>query len=99
MARWHLALAAFNALQDGGLFRTGKRRPVLDPGLQDHHDQLLHYALSQTRRQAGPDADPAFDRAGPVFDRPDICRPDLTRVWTEAARAVAYHRRPDDPPT
>ncbi|VTR96240.1 Uncharacterized protein OS=Sorangium cellulosum (strain So ce56) GN=sce5710 PE=4 SV=1 [Gemmata massiliana] len=90
MACWHQALAVFNALQDTDRFRAGERRPVLE-NLQEHHDELLSFALSMARKEAGPGAPP-------VFDRPDICRPDLTRVWTEAARAVAYYQRPDDCP-
>lgn len=91
MARWHHTLAVFNVLQDTDRFRAGERRPVFDNFLQEHHDDLLHFALSDTLKRVGPG-----DTA--VFDRPDICRPDLTRVWAEAARAVAYHRRPDDHP-
>jgi hypothetical protein len=91
MARWHHALAVFNALQDADRFRAGERRPVFDTHVQEHHDDVLHFALSAARTDAGPGGNP-------VFDRPDICRPDLTRVWAEAARAVAYHQRPVDRP-
>lgn len=91
MACWHQALAVFNALQNSDRFRAGERRPVFEGHVQEHHDDLLHFALSETRKEAGPGGNP-------VFDRPDLCRPDLTRVWTEAARAVAYHRQPDDRP-
>jgi hypothetical protein len=91
MARWHFALAVFNALQDAGRFRGGERRPVFEESIQGHHDDVLHFALSQARKEASPGCDP-------TFDRPDICRPDLTRVWEEAAWAVAYRLRPDDRP-
>ena len=91
MACWHHALAVFNALQDVDRFRAGERRPVFENHVQEHHDDVLHFALSEARKEAGPGGNP-------VFDRPDICRPDLTRVWTEVAQAVAYHLQPDDRP-
>jgi hypothetical protein len=90
MAGWHHALAVFNALQDAERYRAGERRPVFDDYGEEDYDLLLHFALSDTLKRARPGT--------PVFDRPDICRPDLTRVWQEAARSVAYHRHPDDYP-
>ena len=91
MAHWHLALAVFNTLQEGERFRAGERRPVFEAPLQDHHNEMLRFALSVSLKEAG-------GQNVDVFDRPDLCRPDLTRVWTEAGFAVAYHRQPDDRP-
>jgi len=91
MTCWHQALAVFNALQDGDRFKAGERRPVFENHVQEHHDDVLNFAMSEALKAAGPGGNP-------VIDWPDICRPDLTRVWTEAAQAVAYHQRPDDQP-
>ena len=91
MARWHQNLAVFNALQDSDRFRAGERRPVFEGHVQEHYDDMLRFALSAARKEAEPGGNS-------VFDRPDICCPDLTRVWTEAARTVAYHLQPNDQP-